>query len=389
MFKKKGCIAIALRQFTVLFKSGTYIFLLFVVPLILFPFFLFLYSTGSLKDIPVAIYDADKSELSRNLIRSIDATKAMKIVVFENSINAIEKGIHHNSYKAAFYFPKNMETQIKKQHQVYPVFYKNAQNIIIASSLFKEAVSIFKTFYAGIVLKKIRSKGVTEAQAKSIVQPIITDIKYLYNSNFSYPSFLSPGFIFVQIQLILMLAGMLLFTQDLDMGALKNIFNLSNNSPMVFIVGKCIPLLIVFNLILFYTLFILFPLFHVYLAGTIPELLLVTELFLSASILLGIAFGAVFKNSLIASEIIIFINMPSMLFSGYTFPAMPDFINVIAQFLPFTHFMYSYFMFGQMNCSISTALNQIAALSIFVIAGLIVVYIAIYDAMKKNCMLIQ
>jgi ABC-type multidrug transport system permease subunit len=50
----------------------------------------------------------------------------------------------------------------------------------------------------------------------AVVNPISVDVSVLYNSNFSYISFLSPGFIFVQFQMTVMLSALLIFVREFE-----------------------------------------------------------------------------------------------------------------------------------------------------------------------------
>ena len=82
-------------------------------------------------------------------------------------------------------------------------------------------------------------------------------------------------------------------------------------------------------------------LFSVRIAGSLGTLLLVTLLFIFASLSLGLVLSTVAKNQLQAMQMTIFILLPSILLSGFMFPyeGMPRGAQLIADLLPATHFM--------------------------------------------------
>ncbi len=59
--------------------------LLIYIPLIVFTFLALIYVKGTLRDIPVAVYDNDHTPLSRLIIRYIDASSYAKVAVYLNS----------------------------------------------------------------------------------------------------------------------------------------------------------------------------------------------------------------------------------------------------------------------------------------------------------------
>jgi ABC-2 type transport system permease protein len=368
----KVLLSVSLRETKYVFRSRIFVFLLFLLPLTFFPFFCYFYSQGLLSDIPVAVYDADNSELSRLLTRAIESSRSMKITSNLTNLNDLEQGIRSGKFKAAFYFPDNMEKYIKKQHQAFPVFYKNAQNIVISNSLYKETALIFKSYNAGILLKKIKLSGKTESQAMAIVQPVITDILYLYNANFSYPNFLSPAYIFVTCQMIVMLAGMFCITHEIEQKRYSRLIPGAFKYPGAMIWGKLLPILFFFNIIMIGVQFVLFPIFNIYIEGPNKTVFLFITLFLFSSLVSGFAIGTIFKNSFLATEVIIFVNMPSLLLSGYTFPTVPGLLAFFAKVLPFTHFMTLYFKIAQMASPLSTAFGEILILIIFSVVGFFV-----------------
>jgi ABC-2 type transport system permease protein len=75
--------------------------------------------------------------------------------------------------------------------------------------------------------------------------------------------------------------------------------------------------------------------------GTLPSLILVTMVFIGASLALGLLISTAAKTQMQAMQMTVFILMPSILLSGFMFPyeAMPVAAQYIAEALPATHFI--------------------------------------------------
>ncbi|HAJ78942.1 MAG TPA: hypothetical protein DCO75_04155 [Fibrobacteres bacterium] len=350
-----------------------------VIPLIVCVLFIVVYDKGMIADLPVVIYDADNSETSRLLSRALDASSSMKVVDNVNSIREIEDGIKRGRYQGGFYFPAGMEKDIKANRQTHPVLFKNSQNIIVCNYLLRDGLTILRTFNAGALLQKLRLNGASEQQAMALVNPISIDVSILYNANFSYTTFLSPGFIFVQFQMSIMLSALLVFVREFERKTINSALSIVNRNRFLFILGKSLPLFVVHCCMALVFIFVALPLGKIYLTGSYPAIIAVTILFVLASYIPGLAIGAIIHDPFYATEMSIFINMPTFIFSGYTFPlwAVPAALAAFAQIMPFTHFFTAFFKVALMNVSITYAYPEIIKLLVFIILPIPLIFLAL------------
>lgn len=373
-----------LRELKRYFRDPELTALTVVLPLFLAVLFIWIYGSGAIRELPVAVFDEDNSEISRTMVQAVRSSSAMEIILHVNSVKEIESAFKSGKIQGAFYFPHHMERDIKKSRQVHPVVFKNAQNIICSSFLTRESVNIFKTFNGGILLKKLTSKGLSKNQVMGIIKPISVDGTVLYNSNFNYQNFLSPGIILAQMQLLFMISGVLLITREYDKKSLRSLYFLSNNRIWTILPAKLIPLHILSGAVMAIMLGVLFKY-----AGIIvwnkPSTWLLTMLYISVSAIFGMGIGALLRDTLIATEVSIFLGIPAFILSGYTFPlwAVPDFLSTFSQILPFTHFFTLYFKVAQMHLPIRSGVPEITALLCLTIIPLTIIHIrSIVDSRK-------
>ena len=378
-------INVAKRELERIASSKIYIFLLFILPVTLFVFLAYIFLEGVVRDIPVAVCNADNGELSRTFTNMIESTGSMKIVKYVESETVLKEEFLNGSIYAGFYIPGGFEADIKSGKGSSVVVYNNTTNLITGNTVLKDATTFIKTFSAGVLLKKIRSKGVVEEQAMNILNPVKIDTHALYNPNYNYLNYLVPGLIPVMFQMIIMLLSAILISSEFSGNSLVSLFEAAENKVYAVIIGKSIPHLIIYLSTVFLILGAVYPFFKIEVTGSIVYILLCFTLFIFSCFFYGLMISCFSKNYLQTTEISLFINTPAFIFSGFIFPlwAMPAPHTWFAQLMPFTHFIDGYLKLGVMGTSLSSAMPQILRLSGFVIIPFIIIYVFLLIHKKK------
>ena len=378
-------INVAKRELERIASSKIYIFLLFILPVTLFVFLAYIFLEGVVRDIPVAVCNADNGELSRTFTNMIESTGSMKIVKYVESETLLREEFLNGNIYAGFYIPGGFEADIKSGKGSSVVVYNNTTNLITGNTVLKDATTFIKTFSAGVLLKKIRSKGVVEEQAMNILNPVKIDTHALYNPNYNYLNYLVPGLIPVMFQMIIMLLSAILISSEFSGNSLVSLFEAAENKVYAVIIGKSIPHLIIYLSTVFLILGVVYPFFKIEITGSIVYILLCFTLFIFSCFFYGLMISCFSKNYLQTTEISLFINTPAFIFSGFIFPlwAMPAPHTWFAQLMPFTHFIDGYLKLGVMGTSLSSAMPQILRLSGFVIIPFIIIYVFLLIHKKK------
>lgn len=360
---------LSIREIRGWMRDMEFLFLTAILPIALSLIFVLIYNTGMVRKIPVAVYNEDNSELSRMFEKAVESSSLMHVAIHAESVGEIADSMRSGAVQGGFYFPRGMERDLKRNHRVSPVLYKNSQNIIVGGFLLKESRSIFRTFNGGVILKKLRSTGMTEKQALSIVSPMFVDASILYNANFNYKNFLCPGLIFSQFQLLMMVGGVLLFTREIDKKRWKISLRMCADRVWLLFSCKLVMFLIIETCIAAVITGIIFPLSKIYITGNYINVLLVIAIYIAASTIFGMTLGVIFRNMYLASEIAIFLSIPGFIMSGYTFPlwAVPKPLAIVSEILPYKHFFTAYFKTAQMNLPLSFAASEISKMLLFVL----------------------
>lgn len=375
--KQNPIFKVAERELKLIFsRKSTYVMLLFF-PITLFLTYALVYQVGSLNHLPVAVWDADHSPLSRTLIRSIESTSAFNITENPASLDELKTLMESRDVHAAFYIPKNFEKDIKSGNSVNVVVYKNATNIVVSNVVLKNAATVIKTVSAGVLIKKLQAKGNTYEKSYSITNALKVNSSPLFNPHYNYENYTVPGLLVFTLQMIIMLSGAIVLNTEFEDNKINELLRISRDKTGAILLGKFSAhfLLNAFSAILM--IGIVFPLFSIQVNSSYLLVLLYVFFFNIVSISLGFMISAIVKDKLLASEIAIVINTPAFIFSGFTFPiwGMPSLHSAIANILPFTHFLNGFVKLYQMNTPIASLLPEVLILLLFLLISTLITYL--------------
>ncbi len=367
------------REFIRIAERKTLYSLMIILPMILFLLFALIYKNRSIENLPVAIFDEDNSALSRLVIQSVESTKSMKIDRYVHSIDEIRESMLSGKIQAGFYIPRDFSSEIKSGKSTRMVVYKNTNNLIIGNLIYKDALTITKTVSGGVLLKKLRSEGMSEDQAMNIVNPIRLETQSLFNPAYNYENYLVPGLMPVMLQMIIMISGVLIISSEYTHRTIDELFKTADNLVLAVFLGKSIPHLLIYTTMSLGMIGIIFPLFAIPYSGSVVTGLLFLIYFIAANFFLAMFLSTLIHDQLLATEIAVFFNTPAFIFSGYTFPlsSMPGLHSIYGQMMPFTHFLSGFLKIYQMNAPNRYLWPEVQVLSLFVWGSIALSLIAI------------
>jgi len=359
---------VARREWARLTADRWALFLTLGVPLALFPLVAGIYVRGVVRDIPVGVLDEDRSELSRLIVRSLDATAAFQVVESEHSIDEIRSAFRAGRIRGAFLMPDGLERDLKRGKRSEVVVFNDATNLVVSNLTLKEASTVVATVSAGIALKQLRSRGMGEEAALAAVMPVRVHAQALYNPAYNYADYLVSGLIPALFQLTVMTMVVLLIAGEVADGTFAELVRTAHGRPSAILLGKAAPYLFLHCVTSAGILWVLYPLIHITTAGSPAALYFLYVLFVTSALCVGIAISSLVRDRMFATEVAFFINIPAFIISGYIFPvrAMPLPYVIFADLLPYTHFLNAYISVGRMGLALADAAAEVCVLVLFV-----------------------
>ncbi|UOE37569.1 ABC transporter permease [Chryseobacterium oryzae] len=363
----KAISKIMIREWKRIFSIPNFYVVLLVIPPIIFLFYGLIYQKQFAKELPMAVWDEDQSLVSRTLTDMMEHSELIKFTATVNSNAEIEKLIQEGKIFGAVHFPKNMESDVKKNHQTNIPLYTNGAYLVPAKMIYKGAAEVIIKGGLAVVLQKAEKQGMPADKANVLVQPIKLNTTVLYNPDFNYQLYLTPGLITVGLQMALIVASVLILNLEFKRNTIDELLQISTSSSQI-IIGKMLAHLCVSWLLFVLIAYLVFPIYDLGKPKTDFNFFLIYTLMSLACIGIGMMFSAISNNLLFVTDVAMFFTSPAFVFSGFTFPrwAMPWYDQFYADIMPYTHFLDGFIKLYFMELPLSYASPEMVKLLVFI-----------------------
>ncbi len=195
---------------------------------------------------------------------------------------------------------------------------------------------------SGVRLRYFEANGINPKHAMELINPVLPEIRPIYNPTNNYGDFLLPGLLFLILQQTLLIGMGESVAVDNEEGKFSKYLK-GENSIINYITGKS-----AYYIFLYFSYFLIFfwgvyPALGVANNGNMFALLTVGMVFVMVITLLSILIGSFVKSQSLYMGIMAFTTYPFFMTSGYSWPvvAMPEPIQWLAQVIPTTHFLHA------------------------------------------------
>lgn len=283
---------IAQRECKILLKNRIYGFCMLVFPLLSLLFFTSLMDEGLPEDMPVGVVDLDNTSTSRSIIRRLDGFQSSQVVAHYASVAEARHAIQENEIYAFLYIPKGTTEQLLSARRPKISYYYNLASIMSGALLMKDLKTISTLGSAAVGQATMRAKGYTPEQIQTFLQPIRIDLHQIGNPWTNYNAYLTTVFVPGVMMLFMFLISAYSLGMELKFDCGKELLAKADNNIVVAILGKYLPQIMVFLVLIFFYEFYIYYVLHFPHVGGWPMILLLALLQVFGSIGFGIfAFG--------------------------------------------------------------------------------------------------
>ncbi|WP_316814930.1 ABC transporter permease [Pedobacter nyackensis] len=358
---------IILREWKRIIRLPVFYLVMLVIPGLLFSFYALIYQKKDAKHLAFAIWDEDKSAMSRQLIFLLEQRETLQITRSVGSEAEVKDLIQKGEIMGAVHFPANMQKDIYSRHPSNVTLYTNAASLVPAKLVYKAVAEVIIMGSSGVVLKKLVKTGMKPDRAMALANPIKLNSYQLYNSNYNYQEYLVPGLITVGMQMILIISSMLALNYEWKTNTMQELYVLANGSALKVIMAKTLAHLVFAWINFFVIAFVIFPIFGIGVSAATGKFFLLYTLLSIACLGIGMFISALFKDVMLSGDVALFYTSPAFVFSGFTFPrwAMPWYDQYYATIMPYTPFLDAFFKVYYMNLPMNYAQADINKLLLF------------------------
>jgi ABC-2 type transport system permease protein len=294
-----------------------------------------------LKNIPMAIYDEDRSPLSRELAFAFSSSGYFKFQVTVRHPDEMTRLIDKGTVSAVLHISPDFSSRVEGGKTALVQVIVAGTNSNTASLVQSYSLQIFERFnrtrFQDILDRNPRLKNIIPAGSKGIVQP---QIRVWYNTELVSRNFYVPGIIALVIMISVLNLTAMAVVREKEVGTMEQIM-VTPIRPVEFILGKTIPfaLISVIQVALITTVGVFW--FGVPMRGSLLLVFVSLMIFLLSFLALGLFISTISRNQQQALVTTFFFTFPIILLSGFIFPIanMPRIIQYITYVNPLRYFL--------------------------------------------------
>jgi ABC-2 type transport system permease protein len=342
MKKMKNISSIIKAELNLIIEDHSILLTVIIAPL-LYAFFLgTIYIKKDIDRISFAVVDMDNSATTMKLTRLLSASSKVDV---KGKLHSYEEAIdlmYQQKITGFLMFPSGFEKELLTLEGADVKMYLNTTRFLPSNDLNKAISTVMLTAGSGVRLRFFSANGINPKIGMELINPILPEVRAIYNPTNNYGDFLLPGLLFLILQQTLLIGMGESVAKDNELGKLDGYLR-KKNGILDYILGK--P---AYYLFLYFSYFMIFffgvyQVFGLHVTGNIVALFTVGMIFVLVLAVMAILFGTFIKSQIRYMEIMAFTTYPFFLTSGYSWPvtAMPEPLQWLAQIIPTTHFLHA------------------------------------------------
>lgn len=356
-------------------RRPLFMFCMVVAPVLCVIFFSTLMDKGLPTKLPAGIVDEDNTNISRTIVRTIDALEETNLAYSYSSFSEARKAMQRGEIFAFFYIPEGTTEDAIANRQPKLSFYTNEAYFVPGSLLMKDLRTTSELSGLALTRETLYAKGATEDDAMSIIQPITIETHPVGNSTLDYGVYLNniivPG-IFI---LLIMLSTTYTIGMEWKTNNQKNMYSMAGNSSTVALIGKLLPQTILFSLLFIFCDVYLYKIMQYPCHSGIWSMILLGIATVLASQAFGVFLFGLFIGQMRLSMCLCSLwGILSFSLAGFTYPvmAMSPLLEHLSWLFPLRHYYLIYANQALNGYSILYVWSSVAAMMCFLILPFLV-----------------
>ncbi len=329
-------LAIARSEWLLNRRDPRSMVIIFGLPVVL----LILYGHGlnfDLENIPVAVQDLDRSEVSRELIRRAAASghfRLMSEIADDAEIAAL---LRSREALMVIVIPPRFSEQVASGEKAEVELVTDGSDPTSAGT----AIGYMQGLVGRMGEEIARGRALGSGQARALAEGIEVRLQVLYNPGLQSAAYIIPGLIGVVMALMTALLTSTCIVREREVGTIEALLATPVRSAEV-IVGKLLPYAVLSLVDVGLCIGTGALMFGVLPRGSMVQLVLFSGVFIFACLSLGLLISGLASSQRIAIVGgLMTLMLPTILLSGFVFPiaSMPAALRAVSNILPATHYL--------------------------------------------------
>ena len=352
------------KELKAVFKDQGVLIFFLLVPLAYPLLYAFIYTGEVVREVPAAVVDMNKSTLSREFIRKVDATPDVKIQSHCADMEEAKLLLKESKVYGVIYIPESFSSDINKGIQTQVTLYCDMSGMLYYKAILTASTEVSLKMNKAIKVK--RAGNTTDRQDEISATPITYEAVNLFNPQAGYASFLLPAVLILIIQQTLLLGVGLSAGTARENNRFRDLVPLSRQyqGTLRIVLGKSSAYFIIYAIVSAYILCVvpkIFSLVQIAQAGTLAAFILPYVL---SCIFFAMTCSIFIHHREACMMIYVFTSVPLLFISGVSWPgsAIPALWRVISWMFPSTFGINGYIAINSMGATLDQVLPEFRAL---------------------------
>ena len=325
-------VAIIRKEFIHILRDRRTLAIMFIVPIV--EMFLLGYAaTTDVRHLNTAVYDADRTLQSRQLIEAFRASDYFLINVYVANEEELAGLLDRGTARAGIVIPAGYGDNLARGTVSPVAVLIDGSDPTVASTAFAASQSVAQAQNIKMITQRL---GVDVANIGGIdVRP-----RVWYNPELRSANYMVPAVIGIILQFLTTLFTALTIVREREQGTIEQLV-VTPIKSWELVVGKVIPYTVIAFFDLIEVLILGVLLFGVPVRGSVPLLLGLSVVFLFASLGMGLFVSSVARSQLEAMFLAFLTLLPAIFLGGFLFPleAMPAWLQAISYVVPLRYLL--------------------------------------------------
>ena len=351
------------KEFIQIIRDPRTLALTFLMPIVQL-FLLGFAATSDVRNVPLAVFDQDKSSASRALLDAYRAADYFQIDYTVNSEVEVQQLIDAGKARAAIIIPPGYANQLAAGQTAQVAFVIDGSDPTIANTALAAATFIGQSKATAITLERLAARG----QGGVFSPAVEVRTQVWYNPDLVSAYYMIPALIGLILQFLTIILTSTAIVRERERGTIEQLIVTPIRSWEL-MVGKLLPYVIIGFIDTVEILVVGVIVFSVPINGSLTLLLVMSGLFLVTCLGIGLFISTIANTQQEAMITAIFFNLPSIFLSGFLFPlaAMPWPLQVASYAIPLRYFLIVARSIVLKGVGAEALWPEIIALSIFAV----------------------
>ena len=327
------------KEYVAVFRDMGALLFFFALPFAYPLLYAFIYNPEAVYDVPLAVVDNSRTQLSREMCRRIDASPNTKVLSYCANLDEAKELMYQRDCFGILEIPADFDKKLARGEQSPVVFYSDMSLLLNYKNFLITLTDV--SLDMGRELQSRTLTGATPAQIDMVTTPIPAFSFTLYNPTGGFASFVIPALLIVIMQQSLILGIGILAGGFYEHRKLRHYYQHREkirNNILHLVLGKAICYYSLYIVTTMYMLHIIPWLFDYPQLGSQWEIYAFMAPFLLSSIFFGMTLSVFVRERESVFLIIVFTSMIFLFISGITWPydRMPVVWQVLGSLIPST-----------------------------------------------------